>query len=106
VKRQRISPARRANLMADADYRLHLAALPPDVRQVSDLPRPGLAFSFGALPLMSGRSPNQESSQSRKVRDFPHIERRSRKSLLLLSDNRHKLNRDLRRSTNSSAARR
>ena len=63
------------------------AAVPPDVRKVSDLPRVSLFFLRGYAPNnrehclpcdQVGRSPDNLSSACRKVRDLPHIGRQSR----------------------------
>jgi hypothetical protein len=53
------------------------AALPPDVREVFDLPVGGLT-DYGAVPNWWGIAPEEESDQLRKGTAFPHIGRQSR----------------------------
>lgn len=61
------------------------AALPPVVRQVSDLPAGSLQNSQGLCPSSLGHSPWKSQKQlSRKVKDLLHIRRRSRGKLPLI----------------------
>jgi hypothetical protein len=60
------------------------AALPPDLRKVSDLPRGEFIFFPGAMPriiasISWGVAPTNLSLACRKVTDLPHISRQSRK---------------------------
>jgi hypothetical protein len=56
---------------------IRIAALPPDVREVYDLPT--ARMDFGAIPLKDGAQP-QTQSHFREVRDLPHIGRQSRET--------------------------
>ncbi len=59
---------------------LEFAALPPDVRKVSDLPNEYLFF-LGLcphVPRTRGQSPEDIRPNCRKVGDLPHIRRQSR----------------------------
>jgi hypothetical protein len=55
-----------------------LAAWPPDVRQVYDLPKV-LALDFGATPRTVGAQPQMKTVACRKATGLPHIRRQSRK---------------------------
>ena len=58
-----------------------VAAPPPDVRKVFDLPTINCNL-FGATPQTFGAQPCRNLSAYRQVRDLPHIRRQSRKGLL------------------------
>ena len=54
-----------------------IAALPPDMKKAYGLPA-GERYFLG-YALRMGAAPNEIWSLARKVRDLPHIKRRSRK---------------------------
>ena len=56
------------------------AALPPDVREVSDLPIEALIYQ-GLRPRV-GAQPQGQLLPSRKVIDLPHIRRHSRRRFM------------------------
>src|SRR5262249_61764765 len=64
-----------------------IAALPPDVRQVSDLPGDFFLLSTGLCPDRLGHSPKQKRATPRKAKGLPHIGRQSRKRIETISHN-------------------
>src|SRR5262249_32552673 len=64
-----------------------IAAMLPDVRQVSDLPGDFFLLSTGLCPDRLGHSPKQKRAMPRKAEGLPHIGRQSRKRIEAISHN-------------------
>src|SRR5581483_6170305 len=61
--------------------RVKIAALPPDVREVSDLPLGLPRNSLGLRPYLIGHSPKGGDPATRKGTALPHIRRQSRRNI-------------------------